>query len=264
VISVIIPVYNRQEFIQRSVESVLNQTLPASQIIVVDDGSSDLTPQILQLYKDKIEIITTKNQGVSRARNIGIAHSKYRWITFLDSDDEWDEKKLELQYSFHQKNPHILFSHTLERWIKNGKTIKPKKHHKKPKGWCFDENISFCKIAPSSVMVAREVLDKVGCFDESLRVCEDFDLWLRILKRYELGLIEKELVTKYAGHKDQLSTRYHSMDEQRIYALKKHIEIKGVREEIIRKYRILIEGALKRGKKERASVWKEEMSKFLL
>ena len=262
-ISVIIPVYNRQEFIKRAVESVLKQTLPASQIIVVDDGSSDLTPQILQLYKDKIKIISTKNQGVSRARNIGIAHSKYRWITFLDSDDEWDERKLELQYSFHKNNPHILFSHTFERWIKNNKTIKPKKHHKKPKGWCFDENISFCKIAPSSVMIDKRVFEKVGYFDENLKVCEDFDLWLRILKRYELGLIEKELVTKYAGHKDQLSTRYHSMDEQRIYALKKHIGTKGVKEEIIKKYRILIRGALKRGKKEKASVWEEEMRGIL-
>ena len=262
-ICVIIPVYNRDEFIRRSIESVLKQTLPASQIIVVDDGSSDVTPKVLQKYSNSIDIITTKNKGVSHARNLGITHSKAKWITFLDSDDEWHERKLELQYSFHQKNPQILFSHTLEKWVKNGKIIKQKKHHKKPKGWCFGENISFCKIAPSSVMIAREVLERVGCFDESLSVCEDFDLWLRVLKNYELGLIEKELVTKYAGHKDQLSIKYHSMDVQRIYALNKHIEVKGVKEEIIKKYQILIQGALKRDREERAYIWKEELKSIL-
>jgi len=262
VISVIIPVYNREKLIKRAVESVLNQTLPPGEIIVVDDGSSDLTAQTLKLYKDKIKIITTKNRGVSHARNIGTRHSSSRWITFLDSDDEWHERKLELQYSFHQENPQILFSHTLEKWVKNGKTIKQKKHHKKPYGWCFDENISFCKIAPSSVMIDRSVFEKLGYFDENLKVCEDYDLWLRILKEYELGLIEKELVTKYAGHKDQLSTRYHSMDEQRIYALKKHIGTNGVKEQIIKKYRILIEGALKREKLEKALIWEDELKRL--
>ncbi len=112
-------------------------------------------------------------------------------------------------------------------------------------------------------MISREVLERVGCFDESLSVCEDFDLWLRVLKNYELGLIEKELVTKYAGHKDQLSIKYHSMDVQRIYALNKHIEVKGVKEEIIKKYQILIQGALKRDREERAYIWKEELKSIL-
>ncbi len=246
-ISLIIPVYNREEEIKRALNSAFNQTLRADEIIVVDDGSSDLTPNILQSFKDKVRIITTQNGGVSRARNIGIKASKGEWITFLDSDDEWMSSKLQKQMRFHQKNPHILFSHTNERWIRSGRKVKQKAIHKKPSGWCFRQNLNFCKIAPSSVMVHKSVLDRVGLFDESLEVCEDYDLWLRVSREFEVGLVEEELVIKYGGHKDQLSFKHHSIDRFRVEALLKHRDLKEVQDEIERKCKILINGAKKRG-----------------
>jgi glycosyltransferase involved in cell wall biosynthesis len=246
-ISIIIPVYNRQEFIKRSIDSVLDQIYKDFELIIVDDGSSDLTPDILKTYKDKIKVITTKNQGVSSARNLGIKASSGEWICFLDSDDVWQSDKLQCQIEFHKLHPHILFSHTFEKWVRNDKEIKQKAIHKKPNGWCFEDNLAFCKIAPSTVMIYRSILDSVGLFDESLEVCEDYDLWLRVLREYEVGLVEDVLTTKYAGHDDQLSFKHHSMDKFRIEALLKHKELPQVIDEIKKKAKILINGAKKRG-----------------
>jgi glycosyltransferase involved in cell wall biosynthesis len=243
VISVVIPVHNRPVLVKRAIESVLTQSLKPDEIIVVDDGSTDETAESLKSFK-KIKIITQKNSGVSTARNRGIKEASCKWIAFLDSDDIWYKDKLKLQLEFHEQNPQILFSHTLEEWIRDGKSLKQKKQHQKPKGFCFDENLNFCKIAPSTVMINKKLFERVGYFDESLEVCEDYDLWLRVLKKYEVGLIEKVLTTKYAGHK-QLSFKYHSMDRYRIKALLKHKELPIVKKEIEKKATILLKGAVK-------------------
>ncbi len=244
-ISTIIPVYNRPALVKRAIESVLNQSYKCDEIIVVDDGSSDKTPEILKSFKDKIKIITQKNSGVSNARNSGIKVAKNRWIAFLDSDDIWCESKLQKQIEFHKSNKDILFSHTDEKWIRDGKTIKRKTKHKKPEGLCFEQNLNFCKIAPSTVMMDKSLFESVGYFDESLEVCEDYDLWLRVLKRYRVGLIKEELTCKFAGHSGQLSFKYHSMDIYRIKALLKHKNEPNVKEIIQKKLEILSKGAIK-------------------
>jgi glycosyltransferase involved in cell wall biosynthesis len=250
VISVIIPVYNREEFIARAIDSVLAQSLKPSEIIVVDDGSSDKTAQILAGYHDKIRYIRQNNRGVSAARNVGIKKAKGQWICLLDSDDFWHPDKLKIQQAYHDNNPTIMISHTNERWIRDGKEVRQKAYHDKPSGWCFRENLSFCKIAPSTIMIAKRVFEKVGYFDEDLEVCEDFDLWLRILRHYALGLVEEVLTTKVAGHANQLSFKYHSMDTFRIQALLKHQGLQCVQEEIVKKSHILIKGAKKHGNQE--------------
>ena len=255
-ISVVIPVYNRPQLVKRAIASVLEQSLKADEIIVVDDGSTDETAIVLQSFDDKIKIITQKNNGVSSARNAGIKASKNRWVCFLDSDDIWHKEKLEQQLAFHKANPHILFSHTEEEWIRDGKTVKQKKQHKKPSGFCFEENLNFCKIAPSTVMIEKTLFDKVGYFDESLEVCEDYDMWLRVLKTFEVGLLDEVLTTKFAGH-EQLSFKYHSMDKYRIEALLKHKNREVVKQEIEKKLEILLKGALKHGNRELIDFCKE-------
>jgi glycosyltransferase involved in cell wall biosynthesis len=262
-ISVVIPVFNRERFIKRAIDSVLAQTLREFELIVVDDGSNDNTPLILKSYEDKIKVITTENRGVSHARNRGIEASKGSWVAFLDSDDEWHKDKLKLQREFHRKNGDILFSHTLERWIRDSKEIKQKKVHKKPSGYCFLENLPFCKIAPSTVMMHRGLFERVGMFDESLEVCEDYDLWLRVTKEFEVGLVEEVLTTKYAGHKDQLSIRHHSMDRYKIAALLKHKDRKEAKSEIVKKCEILIKGAKKRGNSEVTEYYERLLSSLL-
>ena len=242
-ISVVIPVYNRPKLVKRAIESVQAQSLKADEIIVIDDGSTDETAEVLKSF-DSIKVITQKNSGVSSARNRAIKEASCEWIAFLDSDDVWHKDKLKIQSEFHNQNPQILFSHTLEEWIREGRTVKQKKQHQKPKGFCFKENLNFCKIAPSTVMIDKKLIKEIGYFDENLEVCEDYDLWLRVLRTHEAGLIDKVLTTKHAGH-EQLSFKYHSMDRYRIEALLKHKELTSVKEEIERKVNILLKGAVK-------------------
>ncbi len=255
-ISVVIPTYNRATLVRRAIDSVLAQTRQADEIIVVDDGSHDDTAKVLQSYADKISLIVQDNLGVSAARNRGIKAATSEWIAFLDSDDIWYPQKLAQQIAWHQSHPDILWSHTAEIWLRNGREIRQKRHHAKPEGACFKENLSFCKIAPSSVIVHRSLFEKVGTFDEILPVCEDYDLWLRFLRHFPIGLVYEPLVVKYAGHQ-QLSFSGYIMDYYRIGALLKHLPDIAVIKEITQKNEILKRGAQKHGNHELLCFCKE-------
>ena len=246
-ISVVIPTYNRYHFLKRALESVYAQTYTPSEVIVVDDGSTDNTSQIIKDFP-QITYLYQANNGVSSARNTGIKNSKSEWITFLDSDDEWDIDKLKEQVEFHKNNREILISYTDEKWIRDGVEIKVPKKYKKFGGDIFSECLSHCIIAPSATIVNKNLLDKIGLFDENLEVCEDYDLWLRIACSNEIGLIDKKLMTKYAGHEDQLSFKHWGMDRFRVKALEKLVESNYkdvVIDTLIEKYRVLLKGAIK-------------------
>lgn len=254
-ISIIIPTHNRKKLLEKTLQSVLNQTYKADEIIIIDDGSTDGTQESLKIYleNDTLKYIFQENQGVSSARNHGIKIAQNKWICFLDSDDIWDINKLEKQVKFHLQHPSILFSHTDELWVFNDKIIKQKKHQLKPSGYCFEQNISNTLIGASTVMIHTSIFADVGYFDETLLACEDYDLWLRIVKKYELGLINTKLITKIAGHENQLSFTTKLMDEYRILALLKHLDSKykeQILQEIIKKCNILIKGAIKHKNKE--------------
>jgi glycosyltransferase involved in cell wall biosynthesis len=251
-ITVIIPTYNRYNVLKRSLNSVYLQTHLPDEVIVVDDGSSDDTAKIQDDFP-QIKYFYQKNSGVSCARNFGISKARYEWIAFLDSDDEWHQNKLQEQVFFHKQNPKILMSYTDEIWVRDGVTIKiPKKFQKIGKD-VFLENLEYCNIAPSSVLMHKNLLDNVGMFDENLEVCEDYDLWLRILLKYKVGLIKQQLIVKYGGDKDQLSTKFWGMDRFRVVSLEKLLQIETDRKEILRdilvqKYELLLKGALKHGR----------------
>ena len=220
-ISVVIPTYNRYELLKRAIASLYEQTTPPQEIIVVDDGSTDNTKAIVKDFPEIIYIYQ-ENRGVSVARNAGIQKAKNEWIAFLDSDDEWHSKKLQKQIDFHRKNSDILMSYTDEVWIRNGKKVKIPKKYRKIGEDAFVENLSYCNIAPSSVMLHKKLLDRVGLFDEDLEVCEDYDLWLRIASKEKIALIDEKLINKYAGHDEQLGFRK-NMDRVRIAILQKLI-----------------------------------------
>ena len=220
-LSVVIPTYNRYELLKRAIASLYEQTTPPQEIIVVDDGSTDNTKAIVKDFPEIIYIYQ-ENRGVSAARNAGIQRAKNEWIAFLDSDDEWHSKKLQKQIDFHRKNPDILMSYTDEVWIRNGQKVKIPKKYRKIGEDAFVENLSYCNIAPSSVMLHKKLLDRVGLFDEDLEVCEDYDLWLRIASKEKIALIDEKLINKYAGHDEQLGFRK-NMDRVRIAILQKLI-----------------------------------------
>ena len=269
-ISVIIPTYNRERTIERAMISVFRQTLPAFEIIVIDDASTDATAEILQEYGDKITIITNEsNRGVSFSRNEGIKAATGDWIAFLDSDDRWDKFKLETQKVFHDANPELSLSQCDEIWIRNGVRVNPMAKHAKLGGWIFEACIPRCIVSPSAVIIHKSVFEKLGMFDVHLLACEDYDLWLRIAPHYEIGYLDKKLVTRHGGHEDQLSRKYWGMDRFRITAMEKHIDKKmephwkqTLLEELIFKSGVVAEGARKRDNPELSERYLEKQKNF--
>ena len=256
-ISVIIPTFNRRHTLKRAINSVLNQTLKPVEIIVVDDGSTDGTDEWLQLYHPSIKLISQSNSGVSSARNIGIQHAQTDWISLLDSDDEWLKDKLEKQVNILLKNSNILFCHTDEIWVRNGVRVNQGKKHQKHGGMIFENCLDICRISPSSSLFHRSLLDDVGFFDEELKVCEDYDLWLRITVKYPVLYLDEPLIIKYGGHKNQLSKVPEGIERYRIQTLEKLKQNKKlvpkqkylVERMLVKKYTIYANGVLKRGRK---------------
>ena len=254
-ISVVIPTLNRINTLQRALDSVINQTYKPAEIIVVDNGSSDGTLKFLREQYSKITILTENKIGVSSARNKGIKKSINQWIALLDSDDAWHPRKLEIQTSMLDsalKEYNLI--HTDEVWFRNNKHINQMKKHKKQGGYIFERCLSLCCISPSSVLFKKNILDKVGLFDESLPVCEDYDMWLKICSSEEVLFAQDKLTYKYGGHKDQLSKSYWGMDRFRIKSIENIIknfdltykQKKQAKKELIKKLKIIINGAFKR------------------
>ena len=254
-ISVVIPTLNRINTLQRALDSVINQTYKPAEIIVVDNGSSDGTLKFLRKQYPKITILTENKIGVSSARNKGIKKSINQWIALLDSDDAWHPRKLEIQTNMLDsalKEYNLI--HTDEVWFRNNKHINQMKKHKKQGGYIFERCLSLCCISPSSVLFKKNILDKVGLFDESLPVCEDYDMWLKICSSEEVLFAQDKLTYKYGGHKDQLSKSYWGMDRFRIKSIENIIknfdltykQKKQAKKELIKKLKIIINGAFKR------------------
>ncbi|RKZ58166.1 MAG: hypothetical protein DRQ99_25845 [Candidatus Parabeggiatoa sp. nov. 3] len=224
-ITVVIPVYNRAHYIEACLQSVLNQTQAPQEIIVVDDASEEHLESALKPFRERITLIKNEiNQGVSSSRNLGIQQAKSPWLAFLDSDDHWHPEKLANQWAFHQSYPFYQISQNGEMWIRHGIRVNPKHYHTKPEGWIWSLSLQRCLISPSAVMIKKSLFAQMGLFDESLRACEDYDLWLRITREYVVGLVDDLTVVKQGGHEDQLSMRYSAMDRFRVHALLKALE----------------------------------------
>lgn len=222
-VSVIIPTYNRGWVLREAVDSVLAQDFDDFELIVVDDGSTDNTREILEAYDDAVIVLSLNNRGVSAARNRGIAKACAPMIAFLDSDDLWKPQKLSRQVAFFEANPGALICQTEEIWIRNGVRVNPGKRHHKLSGMIFEPSLALCLVSPSAVMIRKKLFDLVGLFDEDLPACEDYDLWLRVSCRYPVHLLEEPLIIKRGGHTDQLS-RAAGLDKYRIQSLKKIID----------------------------------------
>ena len=258
-ISVIIPTYNRCDLLKRAINSVIKQTITPKEIIIVDNGSTDQTYQMVSSLFPEINYFIEKKRGVSAARNKGILESKSKWIAFLDSDDAWKPTKLEkqMEYSvFNQDKYRII--HTDETWYRNKKFLNQLKKHKKSGGNIFKNSLQLCCISPSSVVLKKQIFDDYGLFDENLEVCEDYDMWIRITAKEEVGFLDSPLVLKYGGHSDQLSKKFWGMDRFRIRSLEKNLKNEhfsksqkiNVLDTLIEKLTIVSDGALKRGNKE--------------
>ena len=254
-VSVIIPTLNRINTLQRAIDSVIAQSFKSIEIIVVDNGSSDGSVNMLKKNYPTVKLIHEHKSGVSASRNKGIMYAKNTWIAFLDSDDAWDQKKLEKQINLlHNSHDKYRLIHTNEIWIRNGKKINQMKKHQKFGGYIFNECLALCCISPSSVLIDRRIFDDMGLFNENLPVCEDYDMWLRICSKEEVLFIDEKLTFKYGGHKDQLSKSYWGMDRFRVNSIENLILNYDLNTDqknksmatLIKKLKIIINGAKKR------------------
>ncbi len=268
--SVIIPSFNRAPLLARAIESVFSQSLAPREIIVVDDGSTDGTRELMLHRFPQCRYIHQPNRGVSSARNRGIAAAAGEWIAFLDSDDEWLPSKLAAQKQALQSEPDRLICHTEEIWIRNGKRVNAMNKHRKSGGRIFRNCLPLCLISPSSAVIHRSLLEKVGSFDVELPVCEDYDLWLRICAHHPVAFVPEPQIIKYGGHEDQLSRREWGMDRFRVQALEKIITTCGLApddrraaiETLLAKVEILANGAEKRGREDMVAQYREMQKNY--
>ena len=256
----IIPTHNRADVLGRAIASVLAQTLSDLELIVVDDGSTDRTPEVLAGFDDpRLTGMHQENKGVSAARNRGIAASHGRLIALLDSDDTWMPDKLEKQVRFMAESG-MEICQTDEIWVRNGVRVNPRFKHAKPAGWFLERSLELCLVSPSCVMFSRRLWDELGPFDERLPACEDYSLWLRVGVRYPVGLVPAPLVVKTGGHADQLSRRIIGLDMYRVYAMIDLLENMVLTSEqrrlttaaLAERVRLYAQGCIKRGKDEEA------------
>lgn len=210
-ISVVIPVYNNEAFVAKAIESVLSQQYPAHEIIVINDGSSDRTAEVLMKYAHKIIYRYLANGGPGPARNTGIKLATGDYIAFLDADDIWFKNRLSNQAQWIEKFPEVgLFACDVayrDRML-NFKMIKRFSHlHRSIRGISFNvplngmdffnilmkENII---VSPSCVVIKRSLLDEVGLFHEDRRLAEDFEMWVRCSTVAPVILIRDTLLYK--------------------------------------------------------------------
>lgn len=191
-VSVIIPTYQSVQFVRETIDSVLAQTYRDYEVIVVDGGSTDGTRRVLNSYGNRIRVISQNGKGISNARNVGVLESKGEYITFVDSDDLWLPNKLEVQVKFMGGKPNIvglIYSDALffaEKNIDEPKNERAFQITKPYRGRAIKHLFMANFIPTSTVMVRKLCFEKFGLFDESLSICEDRDMWIRVAESFEI------------------------------------------------------------------------------
>lgn len=200
-ISVVIPVYNGQAFVAQAIESVLAQTWPRVELIVVNDGSTDRSAEVIARYADRLVLVEQENQGVAAARNAGIQRAQGDLVALLDQDDWWRPEKLARQAPLLLSNPRVGLVHTAvdhydqarQEWVG---PLNPQARPELLVGSCFRRLLMDNQIYNSTVLLRMEALRQVGLCDLSIRgnTVQDYDLWLRIARRWELAYVPETLV----------------------------------------------------------------------
>jgi teichuronic acid biosynthesis glycosyltransferase TuaG len=203
-VSVVIPAFNSELYITECIDSVLNQTYQNFEIIIIDDGSTDSTVNIVSEYKsDKIRFFHQKNSGSGAARNHGVMQALGNWIAFIDADDIWlpDKLQKQLKHCSNQVWSHTdLFFHgnTYPKYTKT--TELTSKHF----GFILKHLLVENSIGTSSVIINKEIFQEFGGFNTDLRALQDWDLWLRIAEKYEICYLDEPLVY-YRVHSNSTS-----------------------------------------------------------
>ncbi len=208
-VSVVIPAYNRADLILETIQSVLAQTFTDYEIIVVDDGSTDNTAEILRelIESGKIQYVWQENQGESAARNHGLRLAQGEYIAFLDSDDLWLPQKLEAQVSYLDAHPEAgLAQSSFTKFDDATGEDLGTRSGAWFSGWIYPEILMHWSdlMAADAVLIPAKVIERVGGFDEKLRRGEDLDLWRRISRYYPFAAMP-EILTKVRVHSNSVS-----------------------------------------------------------
>jgi glycosyltransferase involved in cell wall biosynthesis len=226
-VSVILPTYNRAKLLPRSVESVLNQTYKNFELIIIDDGSTDNTKEVVQEYirKDKrvIYLKHRKNKGGSAARNTGIKKAKANYIAFQDSDDEWIYNKLEKQVKIIKKSSYskkVIYT-SFVKVVGTGAYYLPGKDVNKKRGMIYKELLRGNFIGFPTILIDKECFKRVGLLDERFPRNQDWELFLRISKKYPFCFIDEPLLLSFQP-KESISTNHLGFIEARKLILERH------------------------------------------
>lgn len=225
-VSVVIPNYNYGIFLAQAIDSVLAQTYPNIEIIVIDDGSTDASEKVLDNYGDKIRWFKQTNGGVSRARNRGISESGGDFIAFLDADDIWLPEKIERQLKLFADDSEIGLVHCGFVDFDNAGSLA--EHLDGMEGWVAESLLSYRRSVilggGSATVVKRKAIDESGGFDENMRIGEDWEFYYRIAKNYKVGFVPQVLL-KYRIHPSNSFANNPSsierMEKDLLYALDK-------------------------------------------
>jgi glycosyltransferase involved in cell wall biosynthesis len=246
-VSVVIPTYNRAEWLPATVESVLRQTHPADEILIVDDGSRDDTEAVCRAFPAPVRYVRQENAGVSAARNRGVREARGEWVAFLDSDDLWDPAKLEVQLAAHRAAPEAGWSITEcvlvdggGRPVAGGRGLESavpvfRDQRRTSREWfaaalrelrvdaggaahdaftgdAFEMLFHGNVVLPSAAMVRRELFLRTGGFDEALRVAEDTEYFHRLAAASPMVVVVSPLLHWRVGHEERLTASANTRD----------------------------------------------------
>jgi glycosyltransferase involved in cell wall biosynthesis len=246
-VSVIIPTYNYAPFLGEAIDSALAQTRAALEVIVVDDGSTDSTPEVLAAYGDRIRVVRQKNRGVAAARNAGIAAARGEYVAFLDSDDAWYPRKLELQLPRLEADRGLGLVHCGAATIDaEGRTLKTSTGGMEGRVAEAMLRLDREVIMPqgSSIVVPKRVADEIGGFDERLPPSEDWDFCYRIAARYPIAYVPLVLV-RYRLHGSGIHLNIARMERSMSIALEKAFadpEVQSLRKESYGRFHRILAG----------------------
>ncbi|MEQ8859649.1 MAG: glycosyltransferase [Pseudomonadales bacterium] len=220
-VSCIVPVYNGARFIDEALQSIVNQTCPVAEVIVVDDGSTDATAEVVHAWRDQVTYVRKDNGGPASARNLGIHLSASPFLAFLDADDLWHPEKLERQMRCFVERPDLELCLTYKRtfWVE-GMREEGERLRREGHPFAEDHPGYVCQ----TMLMPRTTFQKVGPFDDSLRIGEDTD-WL--LRAERLGVVREilpDVLVFRRMHQDNLSyTRYDGGAQDQLKLLFAHI-----------------------------------------
>jgi glycosyltransferase involved in cell wall biosynthesis len=219
-VTTLIPVFNGAKYIRESVDSALAQREVEVELIVIDDGSTDETPQILESYGNSLRVLRQPNAGHVIARNNGAKLAGGQWLAFLDADDAWMPDKLARQLAAAGDDAGMVYTNRdnfgdIDRVGEgiDGRTL--------PEGDLFERLLFGNFITVSSVLFRRDWFERLGGFEASLRVCEDWDLWMRYCAEGGIIRVCPEPLTRYRWHGDSMSFDHHRMCDGRFQVLRR-------------------------------------------